>query len=293
MSHLGGSNNQNYMDDVPIIMSPKWKIPPLPSITEELVAPFFVIPMRLEQTVPYDFSLEQSTLEKVTEMKIVRSKELSERDMRIRARHEEIRQRLEAEGTKLKEQLTQVSYPSPDEFSSDSDEEDIKQSKKHSKIKSKPVVFNFNSILTPTIISKKEIGAEKNSVELRRMSNKLELADFENDASDPFHSIELRTIDDLDVLAQVLKTSATFHSKVNHAKDNNNKDNKNLDNPDYDEDNDQEFQKINPESSEKSFEKVVLEDEKKLTQSPLSNRYTSASNEPSYIQQARHMTNFS
>lgn len=275
MSH-SASSNQNYMDDVPIILSPKWKIPPLPSITEELVAPFFVIPMRLEQALPYDFNLERRTLEKVIEMKIVRSKELTEREMRIQERHEVIRKKLEAEGTKLKEQLTQISYPSPDEFSdSDSDENELKQSKKYSKIKTKPITFNFNSILTPTIISKKEINTE-NSCELtsRRMSNKLELADFENDASDPFHSIELRTIDDLDVLAQVLKTSATFHSKVsNHTKDN-----KDLDHP-YDE--------IKPES-EKSLEKVTLEDEKKLTQSPISNGY----NEP-YIQQARHMTNFS
>lgn len=230
------------MDDVPIVVSEKWKIPPLPDIPNTCVAGFFETPETIEQqSFRYDYSLEQKVLEKVQEWKIARSREIDDREQRIKLRQEEKRKRLEAEGTKLKEQLTQVSYPSPDEFSSSEDEETVntvnkdKVSSEQQSAEKQP--FNsFNSILTPTVVS---LSNEITSRDLEALSNvtmsrssgnvwnynknasKLELSDFENDASDPFYSMELKTIDDLDILAQVLKTSVTLHSKVNKNSNNN------------------------------------------------------------------------
>lgn len=227
------------MDDVPIVLSDKWKIPPLPNISDKCVAGFFETPIALEkQSFRYDYSLEQKVLEKVEEWKIARSREIDEREQRIKLKQEEKRKRLEAEGTKLKEKLTQVSYPSPDEFSSSDDEETVNKAidkdKTSSEIKNaeKQPFNNISSILTPTVVSA-HLPNEITSSDLEALSNvtmskssgnvwnynknasKLELADFENDASDPFYSMELKTIDDLDILAQVLKTSVTLHSKVN------------------------------------------------------------------------------
>uniref|UniRef100_A0A182M2L9 UBA domain-containing protein n=1 Tax=Anopheles culicifacies TaxID=139723 RepID=A0A182M2L9_9DIPT len=45
--------------------------------------------------------------------------------------------------------------------------------------------------------------------------NKINYSDFENDTSSPFDNMELRTINDLDILAQVLKQNTTLTSPVN------------------------------------------------------------------------------
>uniref|UniRef100_A0A336K358 CSON015404 protein n=2 Tax=Culicoides sonorensis TaxID=179676 RepID=A0A336K358_CULSO len=221
----------NYMDDIPITFSEKWKIPPLPSISNDCIERFFETPVMLkQQSLSYEFNLEKKVLEKVEEWKIARSCEINERDLRIKIRQEERRKLLEAEGTKLKEQLTQVSYPSPDEFCNSDSDNEISENKENQVI-AKETLNNFNSILTPTVVNKispNEITANDldtlsrvsmsktpgNVWKYKKNDSHLELADFENDSSDPFYSMELKTIDDLDILAQVLKTSVTIHSKV-------------------------------------------------------------------------------
>lgn len=228
----------NYVDDVPIVFSHNWKIPPIPNLPDNCVDVFFERPEEFKQKIfEYDYSLERKVLEMVKQWKIALSREIGEREQRIIFRQEEKRKLLEAEGTKLKEQLTQISYPSPDEFSGSESEDDVNATdkNKHSfDIKSpENQQFNsFGSILTPTVIGAQLSNKITNS-SLEALSNvpmsktsesvwnynknvtKLELADFENDVIDPFYSMELKTIDDLDILAQVLKTSVTLHSKVN------------------------------------------------------------------------------
>lgn len=266
------------MDDVPVVISSKWKIPPLPNIPNECVSGFFDCSEVLkQQSLQYEYSLEQKVLEKVQEWKIARTREINEREMRIKLRQEERRKRLEAEGTKLKEQLTQVSYPSPDEFS-DNEEE---TTKKTSEDKETQPFNNFDSILTPTVVNVQNSN-EITSRDLEALSNvtmskapgsnvwvynknatKLELADFENDASDPFYNMELKTIDDLDILAQVLKTSVNLHSKVNknsNCSNNNNNEsdekNSKILNGDDDETKENDEKPSDEEKSEKSPVKI-------------------------------------
>lgn len=227
MSH--GPNN--YIDDVPIVLSTKWKILPIANLPDKCVAIFFKTSGTLkEKCFEYDNILERKILEKVEEWKVARSREIDEREQRIMLRKEEKRKELEAEGTKLKEQLTQVCYPSSDEFSSSEEDEHG-----NNKVSEKQEFNSLGSILKPTVVSTQLLN-EITSSDLATLSNvtmskstgnvwnyknnasKLELADFENDASDPFYSMELKTIDDLDILAQVLRTSVTLQSKVNKSK---------------------------------------------------------------------------
>lgn len=228
MSH--GPNN--YVDDVPMVLSTKWKISPIANLPDKCAAIFFETSGTLkEKCFEYDNILERKILEKVEEWKVARSREIDEREQRIMLRKEKKRKELEAEGTKLKEQLTQVYYPSSDEFSSSEEDEHG-----NNKISSEKQAFNsLGSILKPTVVSAQLLNEITNS-DLATLSNvtmskstgnvwnyknnasKLELADFENDASDPFYSMELKTIDDLDILAQVLRTSVTLQSKVNKNK---------------------------------------------------------------------------
>lgn len=189
-----GSQSQ-LLDDVPVALTDKWKPPPLPTITEDMVERFFL--PRLGPS--YDYTLEKKVLTKISNYESARREAVEAREERIRHRHDEKVRRQEAEGTRLREKLTALSYPSPDEFSSSDDEGKTRQP-----------IQNRSSweLLTPTVASKVTSMPTSNG-----NATQLELADFEK-ASDPFDCVELKTIDDLDILAQVLGTShSTTHSK--------------------------------------------------------------------------------
>uniref|UniRef100_A0A182NZF3 UBA domain-containing protein n=1 Tax=Anopheles epiroticus TaxID=199890 RepID=A0A182NZF3_9DIPT len=80
-----------------------------------------------------------------------------------------------------------------------------------------------NTTTTTTIIPKTEMAASPNTTfggnnnynNNNNNYNKINYSDFENDTSSPFDNMELRTINDLDILAQVLKQNATLASPAN------------------------------------------------------------------------------
>lgn len=220
MSHGSQQSHSFYVDDIPVVMTEKWRLPPLPNISKELVQSFYqgrAVDDDDDQG-RYTFTLEQKVLAKIDEWKTLREQELSEREERMRAREVELQRQLEAEETRLKERLTQICYPSPDDFSSSSDDEQPDETKAYQG------TF-FDSILKPTVIQARPESASDQQLRVKKSQtsslwatgkenvNKLELADFENDAPDPFYNVELKTIDDLDVLAQVLQSSHMLHSK--------------------------------------------------------------------------------
>lgn len=175
--------------NIPIVLSDRWRLPALPVITEELVEKFFIPPL---DGTEYSFVLEQKVLDKISQYEDACQRANAAREERIKM--------FQAEKCKrLGEQLTQVSYPSPDEFSSS--DEDVEE-------KAAPKKSHFE-ILMPTVLS--------NSTLPQKLWNgnaaKLELADFEHGA-DPFDNCELKTIDDLDLLAQVLKSSHVHSNKA-------------------------------------------------------------------------------
>uniref|UniRef100_A0A182K0F7 UBA domain-containing protein n=1 Tax=Anopheles christyi TaxID=43041 RepID=A0A182K0F7_9DIPT len=89
------------------------------------------------------------------------------------------------------------------------------------------VLAKDNTFTTTTsIIPKTEMAASPNATfgsnnnnnnNNNNNYNKINYSDFENDTSSPFDNMELRTINDLDILAQVLKQNTTLTSPANEA----------------------------------------------------------------------------
>uniref|UniRef100_A0A1L8DXD6 Putative histone methyltransferase complex subunit ash2 n=1 Tax=Nyssomyia neivai TaxID=330878 RepID=A0A1L8DXD6_9DIPT len=205
----------NYIDGVPVKISENYRPPPIISLPQPTRN-------RLErrehppQSRDYDFALEHSVLTKIREWRNVRDGEDSVRRERCLRREQERRRLLEERQKAL---LTQVSYPSAEDFSS----EDELPAETHA-----PVVgatpqghfsppTNFDTILMPTVLP--DARGRTTCQDTQRAPKspysvlaKINYSDFESDTSSPFDNLELKTINDLDILAQVLKTTATVEA---------------------------------------------------------------------------------
>lgn len=123
----------------------------------------------------YDFSLEKSVLEKMTEWR-------NARQAIIKARIA----RLEEKKKKEKEETPPSPPPLPTEGT------------KQSAVKVMPP--SESTILTPQPLS-----PPANDQQDHVQTNGLDFADFDNDTSSPFDNMELKTINDMEELAQVLQ----------------------------------------------------------------------------------------
>lgn len=235
MSH---QNHINYMSGVPVKISENYKPPKKIAITQS-VAQRLANPSATVQLLAttYDFTLERTVLAKMSEWQHVRAQENCDRKERMRLRMQEHQKQLDA---KQKQMLTAVSYPSADDFSSDDDRDEDNSNASSSKSKMSSTQLNsvpnsstantvhtaaasatvaqqfsppnyFDSILVPTIMPG-QYGKNGGTV-LTPCNTKINYSDFENDTSSPFDNVELKTINDLDILAEVLNTSATIQDE--------------------------------------------------------------------------------
>lgn len=205
----------NYMSGVPVKISERYKPPPkisLPqSICQRLTAGELSV-LKLN----YNLNLEENVLSRISEWKAVRVKENDERRERIRSREEcSFKERREFE-EKQKKLLTEVYYPS-------SDDEEVEAIE----IKSPGPQFStpqghfsppnrFDTILTPTVVPGTILNNKFTPLTCHSSTvnnylhssdlTKINYSDFENDGS-PFDNMELKTINDLDILAQVLNST--------------------------------------------------------------------------------------
>ncbi|XP_064540233.1 ubiquitin-associated protein 1 [Drosophila montana] len=213
------------MDDVPVKIVERYKPPPLvyqlpPTIANRL-AQYSPNYYAEEQAYHYDYQLERSVLSKCQHWRRMRHQQHQARQMRQEQRKQERQRALEA---KQKEMLGAVEYPSAAELSSDSDDDEqlavespttttasaaatttsINAAASREQLEPKSInSCNFYNILQPTILS--GIAAAPPVVTLHKRNSSLNYADFEyNMNSTPFDNIEMKTINDLDILAQVL-----------------------------------------------------------------------------------------
>uniref|UniRef100_A0A1B0CGX6 Putative histone methyltransferase complex subunit ash2 n=1 Tax=Lutzomyia longipalpis TaxID=7200 RepID=A0A1B0CGX6_LUTLO len=204
----------NYIDGVPVKISENYRPPPIISLPQPTRH-------RLERrehpsvASDYDFALELSVLTKIREWRNLRDGQDTVRRERILVREQERRRVLEERQKAL---LTQVSYPSAEDLSSEEDELPAEtQIERHSTPQghfSPPT--NFDTILMPTVLPDAR-GSATTCQDAQRAPKspysalaKINYSDFESDTSSPFDNLELKTINDLDILAQVLKTTATI-----------------------------------------------------------------------------------
>lgn len=224
MSH--NQNPSSMIDDVPVKISERFKPPPKISIPQSVIQKLNGS-KEFGQNADYDFSLERNVLLKISEWKAVREREKNESQERLRL-SEERRMRLLEQ--KQKKMLNDVSYPSTEDLSI---EYDIPE-EHHTEI-SQPQKFttnsvNFDTILTPTIVPRRNsnqtdsLSATRYNVSNYQRThtrnnslnnkNKINYSDFENDTSSPFDNMELKTINDLAILAQVLNNTISIDSKT-------------------------------------------------------------------------------
>ncbi|XP_055375215.1 GATA zinc finger domain-containing protein 8 [Condylostylus longicornis] len=226
------------MDDVPVKISEKYKPPPKVNIPQTIINR-----LNSEGYPPgifdYDFALENSVIKNVENWKRVREIEKVNRQSRLQKL--ELEQAREIE-EKQKQLLTTVSYPNADEISSgDEAESDSSPEATNSTAPSVTPVNvltcnpetlnqvynqqNYNTILKPTVLPDRNMPNLVNSQtpvtwkgnlgsNLKpNMGGKINYSDFENDTSSPFDNVELKTINDLDILAQVYNISHSNNSE--------------------------------------------------------------------------------
>lgn len=234
------------MSGVPVKIAENYKPPKklalTQSVSQRLSTGSSVTAQVLEKST-YDFGFEQTVLAKMNEWQRVRQRENCDRKERLRLHQQERQSALDA---KQKQMLTAVSYPSTDELSSDDDGDDsghgtssdasksavntanLKEQKRAQLLQQQQQQFSppscFNNILVPTVMPGQEKGQPFPSniggpVKSPHYS-KFNFHEFENDTSSPFDNVELKTINDLDILAEVWNTSVAINNADSSSKDN-------------------------------------------------------------------------
>lgn len=234
------------MSGVPVKIAENYKPPKklalTQSVSQRLSTGSSATTQVLERST-YDFGLEQTVQAKMNEWQRVRQRETSDRKERLRLHQQERQSVLDA---KQKQMLTAVSYPSTDELSSDDDGDDsghgtssdasksavntanMKEQKRAQLQHQQQQQFSpsscFNNILVPTVMPGQEKGQPFPSTIGGPMKSphysKFNFHEFENDTSSPFDNVELKTINDLDILAEVWNTSVAINNADSSSKDN-------------------------------------------------------------------------
>lgn len=210
----------NYLDGVPVKIAEKYK--PLPKLftVPQVVSTRLSLPSKYYEQSPqfnYDFQLENTVSEKMEEWARIRQIERESRRERKEKRDQQMLRDIESKNKQL---LTAVSYPSAEDLSYDSDNDrDSKSVCYKLGLITEPTVnnhsttcsnvsfsansYSFNTILQPTVLDSTSLPGCSSKSPLYNSSN-INYSDFENDTSSPFDNVELKTINDLDILAQVL-----------------------------------------------------------------------------------------
>lgn len=197
MSHRGGQDPQpGYMDEVCVKISEKYKPPPRINLAITYAQRLYLNKQIQDNIIPYDFSLETSIKDRVKELRTTR-KEFYEDKLNRLERLKEARLKYEKflEEKKSKESVVSVSK-----------ESDIvgDQILKPS-CTDTGVIYptSYSHILTPTPLSNTDkIQSFKCNSNDKSPFN---ISDFEADTSSPFDNMELKTINDIEELAEVLK----------------------------------------------------------------------------------------
>lgn len=199
----------NYTDGVPIKISEKHKPPPAIHLPTKIIQTLAKteVPVAFED---YNFDLERKIISKTSEWINWRAREKSERQERI---HQRELTRLKQIEDEQKQKLNQVSYPSSDE------EDEELADKANSSREDQPQIIpnekpfsptNFNTILMPTQALQDQYPIHVKKSHRRyasNSSNKIDFSFFESDTS-PFDNLEMKSMNEMELLAQVLGSSS-------------------------------------------------------------------------------------
>lgn len=226
--------HQNYTDGVPVKISERFKPPPKISLPQSVLQKLSKGPSSLKED-NYDFNYERMILARTSELQNLKIRDRHDRQERMRLREQHRLLQIEQE---QKKKLNEVSYPSTDDLNSISDDEYHENHQRE--IANKPQIPQivraaevlspqsmFDTILMPTVLPRSSPTNEDAAHPLvkkthRRYPSQLDYAYFEADNSSPFDNMELKTINDLDILAQVLHQASTDQSPLENNLERNN-----------------------------------------------------------------------
>lgn len=198
----------NYTDGVPIKISERYKPPPPIHLPTKIIQQL----AKTEISVAfedYNFDLEHKIISKTSEWINWRARDKSERQERIHQRELTRLKQLEDE---QKQKLNQVSYPSTDDISSCDEDEELSNEATVSQQQTIPIEkpfspTNFNTILMPTQALQDPISVKKSHRRYAsNSSNKIDFSFFESDTS-PFDHLEMKSMNEMEVLAQILRST--------------------------------------------------------------------------------------
>lgn len=221
MSYKQGHDAQgSYVDNIRVKISERYKPPHrinLPiSYTQRLN-----LNKQIEDSIPkYEFTLEKSVIERMSELKAARASAYEERKTRLNQAKEinkKIQEQKEKEKVKEEQEIKSTecvvttnipTYTTPVTMGINTTNQNHMQSYSISNNILMPTQVTTNAytnILTPIPLTSQMHSSKPVD------KSPFNISDFEDDTSSPFDNMELKSINDLEELAQVLKTDGSSH----------------------------------------------------------------------------------
>lgn len=204
---MGHESLESYTDDIKVKISEKYKPPPrinLPMTYAQRLS----LNKQVQDNMPkYEFHLEKTVLENMRQWKTIRSQAAHDRqekleNLRMEMKKDELeRIEQELEHEQLEEIELKTVIASTNTGASNSIYAGYSMKSDNILIPTQ-VTNNYSNILTPIPLQKQE-----NQPQMCKPVDKspFNISDFENDTSSPFDNMELKSINDMEELAQVNK----------------------------------------------------------------------------------------
>ncbi|XP_018326077.1 myosin-M heavy chain [Agrilus planipennis] len=221
----GQETHHSYMDGIRVKISENYKPPPrinpVTAYTQRILNKKHI----QDNLSTYDFTLETNIKEKVKELKIARQQIRKEKKIRYENAKEERQRRLEQteqEKKRLESEEKEIFIGANNSSVSSKFHENVSKILPYNTSNS---VNTFNDISHnnfPTITTRPTYSHILTPIPLKepicstvtsKLNDKspLNISDFEADNSSPFDNVELKTINDLEELAQVLKNDESIN----------------------------------------------------------------------------------
>ncbi|XP_018574423.1 ubiquitin-associated protein 1 [Anoplophora glabripennis] len=214
-SKQGHESLESYVDNLRVKISEHYKPPPRINVAMTY-AQRLTLNKHIQDNMPnYEFVLENAVLERMKEWKSVRKSTFEERKTKVEQLKNELKEKqiesVENVEVKTVDQTAAVpninNYNSNDTnivFASSSinNQNFTNYTTSNNILIPMQISTNYSNILTPIPLTK-AVNQQYNCKPVDK--SPFNLSDFENDTSSPFDNMELKSINDMEELAQVLK----------------------------------------------------------------------------------------
>ncbi|CAH1118856.1 unnamed protein product [Phaedon cochleariae] len=211
-----------YMDNIKVKISERFKPPPHINVAVPY-AQRLAITQQIQENMPnYEFHLERTVLDKMREWKSYRRSVSEDRRSRLEKARDQMKKDLENTEDQLEEvelkTVTEtgttaysdnnfISMPSSNPISTSINQSYLSYSTDNNILVPTQAMNHYSNILTP--IPLQTLGNQPYTCKQNDKSP-FNISDFENDTSSPFDNMELKSINDMEELAQVLNKGKSF-----------------------------------------------------------------------------------